>query len=400
MLEVPVLSPLNNFDPINKAHPLNHKRLVWWLPTPELYGGSKVYDIVGQSHGTLWNAGWTYSARPGSSGAVRLSSAGQYLSSSFSIPAGSDVTFAVWIKPTAWSVSGPSANAGPGFWRTNINGASFNVIQSTTGLPWIRWNGVDALKPSSGYALPLNTWTRVVYTMKSGGRKRFYANGILRHSNDTSTTSTENLIITAVGYQNNTNDAVIGDYDDVTFFGREWSEADVAEDYNLSRMNYPGVLRREVISPPFIFKRTLSGFQFNGTSNLLKNINLGVLGFSTPPIFVGQLNVNKAILTNLDGTSIRPSFNATSHLIFSAKINSLAESLVPVFSGQTNIVRPIIFLSDSIQSTPPVGIFNANVLVGLLANGVNVIETFVYEDVVYVTLDMNHVRYVTEELNG
>lgn len=242
---------INWLCPVNWQHQLNLGLKAWWLVVPGLTGGPTWIDLTDPSnghHGTLTNMdtakAWKGASSPGGWGAIdNAQSDGEEIDiGGLEVPSGTDITFALWINVSSWN------GTNPGLWRNrDISvGTSFNIFQGSTGRPWIRWNGTDGLKPLSGYSVSLNVWIRIVYTMKSGGRKRFYADGRLRHSADSDTATTPAMngagAIYNIGWQTDLTERVAGLYDDVRFVFREWSEQDVMQDYNDSRAGYPNTL--------------------------------------------------------------------------------------------------------------------------------------------------------------
>lgn len=93
------------------------------------------------------------------------------------IPLVSDYTY-IW---TGIIESHGASNAG--FWRdnSNSNGANFNILQGTGGLPWIRHDNSDVLKPGSGVEVPFNEVVTIAFVIRSGSWAGFYMNGILEH---------------------------------------------------------------------------------------------------------------------------------------------------------------------------------------------------------------------------
>ena len=188
--------------------------------------GAFAFDIARKNKGTLTNGPtWTSGkfgkglSFDGTNDYVRLVG--------LNIAAASDFTFCTWVYPTAW------VGNNPGIWRDNTssNGNSFNIFQSNTGRPWIRWNGADILKPLSGYGVPLNQWTYVCYTVQSSANANFYANGVLKHS-ATHTTATPAFTIYNLGYQTTVGERINGTYDDFRIYDRALSAGEVKRLYS------------------------------------------------------------------------------------------------------------------------------------------------------------------------
>ena len=81
-----------------------------------------------------------------------------------SVPASADLEMVYWVHITGWS------GGNPGVYRAGANsdGNSFFIFQGTTGLPWIRWNGTDILKPASGSAITEDVWQQHRWRVFSG----------------------------------------------------------------------------------------------------------------------------------------------------------------------------------------------------------------------------------------
>lgn len=132
------------------------------------------------------------------------------------ISAGADFEFTAWVFPTSWA-------GNPGFWRSSAasNGSNFNIFQGDSGRPWIRWGGVNVLRPSDGYGIPLGQWTQVKYVVKSADAAEFWTRGVgeqwvLRHS-ATHTVQTPAFEIFRYGWQFTTREQVQGIHNDIRF---------------------------------------------------------------------------------------------------------------------------------------------------------------------------------------
>ena len=92
-----------------------------------------------------------------------------------------------------------------GFWRDvwNSRGGNFMIIQGGSSppfLPWIRWNGIDILKPASGTPFPTGEVFMGVYTVKNAKDAIVYLNGRQEHY-ATHSTSTPSFDIYNLGWQ-------------------------------------------------------------------------------------------------------------------------------------------------------------------------------------------------------
>lgn len=186
-------------------------------------GGMTVLDLARNAKGALSGPTWK-SGKFGKS--LSLDSAGAVITYSpgIAVTAGSNFTFSMWANVSAWQ------GANPGIWRDVAVGTYFNIFQGSTGLPWIRWAGADILKPASGYAVSLNRWTHLVFTVRSSTDACFYADGVLRHT-ATHATVTGAFSITVVGQQNANTERVQGFYDNISVYRRALTATEVAQLY-------------------------------------------------------------------------------------------------------------------------------------------------------------------------
>ncbi len=127
------------------------------------------------------------------------------------IAASANVKMGLWLKPTAWSAGNG------GIWRggdTSI-GTSFMIFNAATGRPWVRWNGTDILKPTSGYQLPLDAWAYIEYEIISGSTVTFSVDGEVKHTAN-HTKATAAFSIHNFGYQGTIGERVAGYYKELT----------------------------------------------------------------------------------------------------------------------------------------------------------------------------------------
>lgn len=103
------------------------------------------------------------------------------LSRSIDFPASYSCTISLWFRPTQW------VGANPGIIRSGTSaanqaiGGDFFIFQGSTGLPFIRRNGSDILRPSSGTGFTLDNWQHCVMA-SSPSSVQCYRNGVLIHS--------------------------------------------------------------------------------------------------------------------------------------------------------------------------------------------------------------------------
>lgn len=174
----------------------------------DLAAPSAVFTPVGATYGT------------GPFGVGHKTAASQYLSrsASISLAAGADYT-AIFVISGVGFVGG-----NPGVWRAS---SSFNIFQSTTGLPWIRSNGADVLKPASGRALVAGGNYVIGFRVRSSKDAAFACNGDIWHT-ATHSTATSAETFTDIGYQNASTEALTGVYCAGFIIQQALSDADFA----------------------------------------------------------------------------------------------------------------------------------------------------------------------------
>lgn len=114
------------------------------------------------------------------------------------------------------------AGGNPGVWRSaSLN--DFCIFQGSTGLPWMRVNGVDPLKPASGFAITAGRSHTFAFRLRTAVESTFFCDGALRHS---ATHSTNNAAIsfTDVGYQSVSTEALTAGYALVVFWDKALSD--------------------------------------------------------------------------------------------------------------------------------------------------------------------------------
>jgi len=111
--------------------------------------------------------------------AIRIGDAnGKFIGVSAGISISGAVSEVLIWRPLGWHGNNP------GGWRSDSNsrGDEFFIYQGSSGLPWIRWNNVEILKPGSGHTTPLDSDVVTVYQANDSGVAEFWEGGILRHS--------------------------------------------------------------------------------------------------------------------------------------------------------------------------------------------------------------------------
>ncbi len=149
----------------------------------------------------------------GSNNVISLDTVDDYLrvaGSGLPIAANANFVFEMYIKVASWHGNNP------GLWRagTASNGTSFNIFNGTTGRPWIRWNGTDVLRPTTGYQFPTGEWHKIKFEVISGTSASFYVDDELKHTAN-HTRPTPAIDIYNFGYQNAIGERVAGLYSNI-----------------------------------------------------------------------------------------------------------------------------------------------------------------------------------------
>jgi len=184
----------------------------------------------GNYNATIVN-GPVYSAEGG--GSIVLDATNDSFSFPTNIPitANSDYTFCAFIKPTSIDTGG----GGSGLWR--YLDSDWLVFQDNNNRPWVRWNGVDILKPASGYGISLNQWVHVAFVIDSATSVKFYANGTLAHS-AVHSTATGTANIAYLGYQFSTSYQVSGNYAIVQMYKKALSDDEISRNFCAHRSRF------------------------------------------------------------------------------------------------------------------------------------------------------------------
>ncbi len=246
--------PVDANDPVVRSHRLNDRREGWWLGLPGRDGTKYIFDLMGRAPGTFQNPSATgvrwgvAGARVGGVGTtnpyINQTGTGNYilvgLSPQFNIT--TTLTVGCWARFTGTQTNRPLvAKWAPttGF-LVMIDPSTNNKVSilATVG-------GVTktALNPT---ATADDNWHRYIGTY-DGANVMLYVDGLLvattAGTGAIASTTTNNMTFGAYG---DGSQQYVGHLDDMFVSSRAWSASEVAEDYDLSRRGYPGVLNRIV----------------------------------------------------------------------------------------------------------------------------------------------------------
>jgi hypothetical protein len=220
-------------DPVDRAHAQNSGRLLWWLATPANMGSPAWLDMMRGVRGTLNSFGFGYglraTPRPGGRGELRFNGSSSVVALPAGLPAPVRWTFGAWIR-SGLTGSQPVV--------ARFGGAYLIRHTTTNILSYVDQWGADI----AGTALAANVWYRALVT-GNPTTVRIYLNNILAGSGAT-TAANQPALAEIGGYQGIAQDFWDGSLDSVTLYGREFTAAEVADDYDLERRGLPDVLNR------------------------------------------------------------------------------------------------------------------------------------------------------------
>lgn len=235
------------FNPINRHHPLNRKRLAWWIALRGLSGGPRFQDLFGFNHGVLTGLGagygWQGTTRPGGQGCVSFDGAnGHYVNVTTA------TRFDLGQVPqtvAAWFRTSYTGDYQALFAQDNAtNGHNqLLLIYPTTGL-LKGYTGGSIISSVAGVAD--GYWHRAVLVFDGASTQTLYIDGVQVATGAAGTNfpSGQNVTIGESGFGGSLFFPFKGQIDDVSLWARALSTGEVRADYDLSRAGYPGVLRR------------------------------------------------------------------------------------------------------------------------------------------------------------
>lgn len=175
--------------------------------------------------------------------------------SPLNLPSGSDFTFTV----AAVIEHMYSANAGylrSGTGSTPV-GNSFCIFESSQPRPWVRWNGNDVLRITSGTSFSLNEFVLLHYVVRSAENVEFWVNGVKTNS-ATHAVATPSIDWRYLGWQSS-GDSVKSN---VAMFQMH-SRAKTQEEIEGEAFDPFAVFRREERTPVFAFGPQPTPSSFN-----------------------------------------------------------------------------------------------------------------------------------------
>ena len=162
-----------------------------------------------------------------------------------SVPSGSDFTFTVaGVIEHLYSGNGGFIRSGVG---SSPVGSSFCIFESSQPRPWIRWNGADILRVTSGASFSLDEFVVLHYVVRSADNVEFWVNGVKTNS-ASHATATPAIDWRWWGWQS-TADSVKGNIGMSQFHARAKTEEEIVAE---ARDPW-AIMRREDRVPVFAF---------------------------------------------------------------------------------------------------------------------------------------------------
>jgi hypothetical protein len=234
--------------PVNWKHPLNRSRVAWWMvpPNPGWRGGLTFRDLVRggrkPNDGTLTNmtpSAWKGpQGRLGGWGALEFSAASsQHVATTLTdlAPVAGAISFGLYPTlpfndGTVHGIAGPAAFVDtPSFQKFSDNNL------------YMGWSGGRVIVAASSSNYTQNTWQHYCFTWVSGGTHTLYRNGIVLGTATGATVSNAG-VAWHFGRCFATSSFFTGRMDDVSFFYRALSAAEILALYQQSRRGYPDLL--------------------------------------------------------------------------------------------------------------------------------------------------------------
>lgn len=244
------------------SHQLNSGLVSWWLPLPNVDGGTLMRDLVGPNHLTLTNGPVWETARGDRFRSVKHDGSNDWLVKNSPVgflnpSTASEFTFAAWLRTR--TISGKSAAISFTSLADGNSGGAIS-IQVVSG-NWYAEGKGNFTQPSltSNVAAANNTDYLVGFTRK-GATNRIYVNGVERNSN---TTTPQNFTINYVYMAAYSTAYSFAQHyiKSGWYYKRALSPADMMNLYNQARTGYPDTLRRLRRPAYYLVSAPPGGFQ-------------------------------------------------------------------------------------------------------------------------------------------
>lgn len=215
---------------VDPGHPMT-VGLRLFLPLNEGAGaaaGNTLVDVSPSTNTTTITGANCYDWRacPDGHGLNRNTTSGGYLQPAAPIPIAAGGSWTFLYRGSVDSIQGTN----PGFWRVGATalGTTFCLITGTGRYPWIRVNGSDVLKPTSGAAFALGQFSTYVYRWANGSEASWWVDGQKLQS-ASSAVSSAATSISLFGAQNAGTEWIQGVGSAWAYWDRALSDEEVAE---------------------------------------------------------------------------------------------------------------------------------------------------------------------------
>jgi hypothetical protein len=254
-------------DPaVHRQHPVLRGLRGWWRVLRPLFGGSRLWDLVGSQPATLTGMtppadGWNLTRRGGADGEVRLTTSAALLlvAPHARLDALQTYTYVAWIKPTTFGGGSKGylvLRAGP-----VQDGPLLSLLDTSPGTQGLRLNVGFSGGGGSWHAdnaVTLGTWQQVAVTYDNrspGNTPLFYRDGLpLTTTTDavpsgTAIDDTPNDM--TFGHSNLGDDTrtFVGALDDLMVFDRLLTAEELTALKHYAEQGWPGVLTRYPLVP-------------------------------------------------------------------------------------------------------------------------------------------------------
>ena len=255
----------NVLCPINWSHPLNDKRLAWWMSIPSWDGGTQLRDLCGLYHGAFTsmanaNNGWRdANARPGQlAKSVLLDGSAGYMAvgNPVALRLQKPFSLAAWFRTPRTDGYNAILAHTTAFSNT---ATPYSLVVQNTGVIYCDRQAGNSLN-SPGSTIAANTWYRGV-AVYGASATTLYVNAAQVATGAAAPTLTYSGSL-QLGCYVAGGGHFRGQLDDITIWGRELSAQDVADDYRLSQRGYPGVINR--LEVPFLVSSSWFMWQKQG----------------------------------------------------------------------------------------------------------------------------------------
>jgi len=238
--------PVDEFNPVNRDHPLTRGRRLWLMTLPHLAAGTKWYDLIGPNVGTLNNFGameWGNNGRQGGFGDLGFAN-GQYVDcgntdTSLNFTGGN---FTVMFFARFTSLASSPVPINRGTYQTN----GWYVFISTAGQLYLQCEsaGVDNSIATATGAVATGLWHQYALVRTGTSTGGIYRDGLPLSTTGSLGNCASSTSPLQIGQYSGGTDRVSGYMDDIGIWDRALSAAEIAEYYARARQGYVGLVNR------------------------------------------------------------------------------------------------------------------------------------------------------------